>query len=295
MTLPSYRRFPDDEEFKRELKVRDLYNFPRRSYWLRRMENFGRKERVPVAEYTIEHILPQNRELSVEWRTALGPDRERNQETWLHTHGNLTLTGYNSEYSDHSFAHKRDMEVGFKVSPLRLNEKLGEIETWNEAAIQERAERLARLAVKVWPAPTLPPATLAIHSKEAERPHGYTVEDHSYLSASSPMRPLFDALRKQILSLDPVVTEEVLKLYVAYKAETNFVDVIAQTKRLMLMLNMPFHEVIDPKGLCRDVSAIGRWGNGDVEITISTLDELPYAIGLIRQAFEKQMGNGENA
>lgn len=295
MTLPSYRRFPDDEEFKRELKVRDLYNFPRRSYWLRRMENFGRKERVPVAEYTIEHILPQNRELSVEWRTALGPDWERIQETWLHTLGNLTLTGYNSEYSDHSFAHKRDMEGGFKGSPLRLNEKLGEIETWNEAAIQERAERLARLAVKVWPAPTLPPATLAIHSKEAERPHGYTVEDHSYLSASSPMRPLFDALRKQILSLDPVVTEEVLKLYVAYKAETNFVDVIAQTKRLMLMLNMPFHEVIDPKGLCKDVSAIGRWGNGDVEISISTLDELPYAMGLIRQAFEKQMGNGENA
>ena len=64
LLLPSYRRFPNDEEFKRELQVRDLYNFRSRSYWLRRMENHGRKERVEVAEYTIEHILPQNENLS---------------------------------------------------------------------------------------------------------------------------------------------------------------------------------------------------------------------------------------
>ena len=62
--LPSYRRFPLDEEFKRELSKRDLYNFPRRSYWLRRLENHDRKEHVPVGDYTIEHILPQNKNLS---------------------------------------------------------------------------------------------------------------------------------------------------------------------------------------------------------------------------------------
>ena len=66
LTLPSYRRFPTDDEFKRALKSRDLYNFPRRSYWLRRIENHERKERVPVDEYTIEHILPQNKNLSSE-------------------------------------------------------------------------------------------------------------------------------------------------------------------------------------------------------------------------------------
>ena len=120
INLPSYRRFPNDDEFKRELKVRDLYNFPRRSYWLRRMENHGRKERVPVAEYTIEHILPQNEDLSADWRAALGSDWQRIQKTWLNTLGNLTLTGYNSEYSDHSFVQKRDMEGGFKDSPLKL-------------------------------------------------------------------------------------------------------------------------------------------------------------------------------
>jgi len=71
LLLPSYRRFPSDDEFRRELQTRDLYNFPRRSYWLRRLENHGRKERVPVDEYTIEHILPQNENLAAAWKTDL--------------------------------------------------------------------------------------------------------------------------------------------------------------------------------------------------------------------------------
>ena len=117
--MPSYRRFPPDEEFKRELQVRDLYNFPRRSYWLRRLENHQRKERVPVDEYTIEHIMPQNEDLSMEWRKDLGPDWERVHETWLHTLGNLTLTGYNSEYSDRPFAQKRDMDGRIQDKPAQ--------------------------------------------------------------------------------------------------------------------------------------------------------------------------------
>jgi len=58
---------------------------------------------------------------------------------------------------------------------------------------------------------------------------------------------------------------------------------------------MKFHEVHDPRGLCKDVSDLGRWGNGDVEVGLSRLDDLPYVMGLVRQAFEKQMGNGEAA
>jgi predicted transport protein len=84
-----------------------------------------------------------------------------------------------------------------------------------------------------------------------------------------------------------------LKRYVAYKAETNFVDVVPQAKRLRLSLNMPFSDVNDPKGLCKDVSGVGRWGNGDVEIGFSSFDELPYVIGLVRQSFERQMGSGD--
>ena len=106
------------------------------------------------------------------------------------------------------------------------------------------------------------------------------------------MRELFEAFRKEVLALDPCVTEEFLKLYVAYKAETNFVDVVPQAKRLRLSLNMAFPEINDPKGMCKDVTGLGRWGNGDVEVGLSSLDELPYVMGLVRQSFEKQMGNG---
>ena len=63
------------------------------------------------------------------------------------------------------------------------------------------------------------------------------------------MRELFEAFRKEVLALDPCVTEEFLKLYVAYKAETNFVDVVPQAKRLRLSLNMEFPEINDPKWL----------------------------------------------
>ena len=79
LLLPSYRRFPSDDEFQRDVKVRDLYNFRSRSYWLRRLENHGRKERVMVEDYTIEHILPQNEALSKEWQVELGVDWQRVQ------------------------------------------------------------------------------------------------------------------------------------------------------------------------------------------------------------------------
>ena len=182
--MPSYRRFPRDDEFKRELRVRDLYNFRSRSYWLRRLENQGRKERVPVDEYTIEHIMPQSEDLSAEWRSDLGPGWERIHETWLHTLGNLTLTGYNSEYGDRPFAEKRDMVGGFKMSPLKLNEGIGSLGRWDERAIQARADRLAAVAASVWADVNLPAGRLAAYRTQPERrrTEAYGIEDHPYLA-----------------------------------------------------------------------------------------------------------------
>ena len=292
LTLPSYRRFPNDEEFKRELSVRDLYNFPRRSYWLRRLENQGRKERVEVDEYTIEHILPQNENLSAKWREALGPEWKHVQEAWLHTLGNLTLTGYNTEYSDRPFAEKRDMKGGFKESPLRLNEGLGALAVWDENAIKARAARLSAQAAVVWAAPVLAADVLDRYRPEVKSEASYSINDHPHL-ASGSMRVLFEVFRKEVLALDPCVTEEFLKLYVAYKAETNFVDVVPQKSRLRLSINLRFHELHDPKGMAKDVTNLGRWGNGDVEVGLSQAEDLPYVMGLVRQAYEKQMGDAE--
>jgi len=302
LMLPSYRRFPSNDEFQREVKVRDLYNFRSRGYWLRRLENHGRKERVVVEDYTIEHILPQNKALSKEWQAELGPDWERVQQDWLHTLGNLTLTGYNSEYSDHPFAYKRDQvidkdghPVGFSHSPLKLNFGLGSVTSWDEAAIKTRADRLAADAAKVWIAPQIPADVLeAYRPSSARQGQQYGMADHASL-AIGPIRDLFLALRKEVLSLDPCVSEEFLKLYVAYKAETNFVDVVPQTKRLLLVLNLGMADIEDPKSMCRDISNIGKWGNGDVEVGLSTLEELPYVMGLIRQSFDRQMGGPQDA
>ena len=292
LRLPSYRRFPNDDEFRRDLHTRDLYHFPRSKYWLRRIENHDRKERVQVDEYTIEHILPQNPDLSASWKAALGQNWETVQQQWLHTLGNLTLTGYNPEYSDHSFTQKRDMKGGFKESPLKLNAGLGQLETWNEAAIQERAARLAEQALAIWTAPKLDAAILAsYHPAKETSTSSYTIEDHPHL-LNTTMAPIFEAFRKQVLALNPCVTEEFMKLYVAYKAETNFVDVVPQTKRLRLAINMTFAEINDPKGLCKDVTNLGRWGNGDVEVVLNALDELPYIMSLVRQSYERQMGDG---
>lgn len=288
LLLPSYRRFPRDDEFYRDIQTRDLYNFPRRSYWLRRLENHDRKERVVVDEYTIEHILPQNESLSSAWKSDLGEDWERVKSTWLHTLGNLTLTGYNSEYSDRPFKEKRDMQGGFKVSPLRVNEGIGILQKWDESAIKDRAGRLASVALKAWKSPKITEEILHKYRKQPLIQSNYTIENHPNLLIS-PNSELFSEFSKQVLSLNPCVTQEFLKLYVAFKAETNFVDVVPQSKRLRLSLNIGFNELNDPKGLARDVTDLGRWGNGDAEVILNSMEELPYIIGLVRQAFERQM------
>lgn len=291
MQLQSYRRFPTDEEFKREIQTRNLYTNRLRSYWPRRMENHMRKERVNTDEYSVEHIMPQNENLSQEWQDELGPDWRQIQEQWFHRLGNLTLTGYNAEYSDKPFRDKRDMNGGFKQSPLRLNEDLRSEERWNVEAMQRRGSRLAERAAQIWPMPTLPEEVFNAYKAKTSTDR-YSIEQHPHLMRG-PMAAVFAAFRAEVLRLDPCVTEEVLKLYIAYKAETNFVDLIPQAKRLCLSLNIPFDEIDDPMGRCRDVSNLGRWGNGSVEVGLSNINDLPYIMGLVRQAFEVQMGGPE--
>ena len=292
--LPSYRRFPRREEFHREFQQRDLYHFRSRSYWLRRFENYQRKEYVPVDEYTIEHIMPQNENLSEPWRDALGTEWELIQEKWLHTLGNLTLTGYNSEYSDRPFHEKRDMEGGFMQSPLKVNEGLGQIDSWNEEAIKKRADKLATLAVDIWDGPKLDEDTLAFYKPKIDKTEVYSIDDHPHL-LSPNLKPIYEAFRKEVLELDPCVHEEFKKLYVAFKAETNFVDVVPRAKRMRLSLNMRFSEINDPKGLCRDITGLGKWGNGDVSVDLATMEDLPYVLGVVRQSLERQLGDTDDS
>ncbi len=283
----TYRRFPDDAEFRSGLLTRDMYSMRNRNYWLRRMENYQRKERVNVEEYTVEHIMPQNENLSASWREALGEKWQETQSAYLHNLGNLTLTGYNPELSDKPFLEKRDMKGGFAHSPLQLNEGLGQVEHWDREAILSRAEKLSALAIEVWASPVLSNEALAQYRPKAEKT-AYTLADHPKL-ARSPIREMFQYLHNQVLGLDSSVAQVILKQYIAYKLDTNFVDVAPQTSRLQLYLNMRFDEIQDPKGVCKDVRGIGTWGNGEVAVGLNTLEELPYVMKLIRQSFEKQV------
>lgn len=283
----SYKRFPTNEEFTQELVIKDIYNFRNRNYVLRKLENFKRKEIIDIETYTIEHIMPQNKNLSAQWRQEIGGNWEEVHNSYLHTLGNLTLTRYNSELSDKPFKEKRDMEGGFGDSPLRLNKGLGKIDLWNKDEIIKRAKGLAEKAILVWDYPILGDEVLAKYSVKSEA-NGvviYKIEDHTAIQGD--MLIIFEELRKRICNLDSSVREEFKKLYIAYKTTTNFVDIVPQQSRLRLSLNMPFSEIQDPKGACKDVTNIGRWGNGDVEVGISSLDEIEDIMFLIKQSFEK--------
>ena len=289
LTLSSKTRFPTDLEFQQRLRTRDLYNFRRKNYYLRRFENFNRKELVPVNEYSIEHIMPQNDNLSHEWQVELGDDWKNVHETMLHTLGNLTLTGYNSEYSDSSFSNKRDMENGFAQSPLKLNDGLGQVARWDRQSIEARSMVLAQKALEIWSIPKVDEAVMLTYRRAAETRTNYTIENHPHLSVAGNTLDLFSRLRTEILAIDPIVTEEFLKYYVAYKAETNFVDIVPQARQLRLSLNIDFQDLIDPRGIVKDITDIGRWGNGNAEVRLSNLEDLPYVIDLIRQSFNAQM------
>lgn len=288
LSLKSYRAFPTDADFKHALLTADLYNFRRRSYFLRLLENHNRKEHVTIEDYTIEHILPQNEDLSMEWRQALGDDWADVQQRYLHTLGNLTLTGYNSEYSDHPFLKKRDMEGGFRDSPLRLNKGLGQLDAWTPTEIEKRAERLAADALEIWPRPALPEDIIS-EFRERRTDSDFSIEDHPHLLAAD-RRQLFDRFSAATLALDPGITRQFLKLYVAFKAETNFVDVVPQKARMRLSLNIPLEALRDERGLAWDVSDKGHWGNGPTEVGLDEKSDFAYVMGLVRQALEYQLG-----
>lgn len=147
--------FPTDAAFEQALQQDELYL--KRGickYLLDHLENDGHKEPSPVNDYTIEHIMPQS--LTDDWRQMLGGDAEQIHADWLHRLGNLTLTAYNPEYSNHPFSEKKTRKGGFNQSAVRLNQFVRGQTEWTVAQMQERGKRLAEDALTIWPYP--PPA-----------------------------------------------------------------------------------------------------------------------------------------
>ena len=154
------RRFPSDAEFTEALQTRDTYNRRRYClYLLSRLENsyHPKDERdFSTDTYTIEHIMPQNAMAHEEWRTMLGEDCDEKHEQLVHTLGNLTLTAYNSELSDATFAEKKERAVGgYDNEFISISADLREADTWGEEQIRDRGNKLAQRALEVWPTPEL--------------------------------------------------------------------------------------------------------------------------------------------
>ncbi|WP_100964501.1 DUF262 and DUF1524 domain-containing protein [Helicobacter pylori] len=282
-------KFPKDSEFKNLFITIDFYNLKEKKYFFERLEeNFDPKEPVNTQECTIEHIMPQT--LTEEWKRDLGENFQAIHDKYLHTIGNLTLTGYNQKYSNNSFQEKRDMEKGFKQSPLKLNQSLKDLKSFGEEEIKKRANDLADWALKIWTYPKLDAETLEKYKPKKEK----KVYDLSFYKFGSHSRELFDILRKEIKALDERITEKFNKMCISYKFDTNFVSIVPlKNGGLNLYLNMPFYELQDEKNLAR--KAKGNYGNGKIEVKLETKEDIPYCLGLIKQALEKQMGgrNGQ--
>lgn len=151
-------RYPDDSEISESLKKRDMYhiNIKFRTYLFERLENGDTHEPINVYNgidehrYSVEHIMPQT--LSTEWKSDLGGAWESIHEQWLHNLGNLTLTGYNSEYSNRRFIEKKSMDGGFTTSHfVNLNELPRRAEKWDQDEIENRLDQLVNLALVRWP------------------------------------------------------------------------------------------------------------------------------------------------
>ncbi len=282
--LTEKQRFPNNDEFKEHFITIDFYHFKKNKYFLERLEKFDTEEPVNTQECTIEHIMPQT--LNLEWERDLGENFQAIHEKYLNTIGNLTLTGYNEKYSNKSFQEKRYMEKGFKQSSLKLNQSLKDLEVFGEEQIKKRANDLADWALKIWTYPKLDAETLEKYKPKKEK-KAYDLSSYKFGSNS---KELFDILRKEIKALDERVTEKFNQDYISYMFDKNFVDIVPLKNGLKLYLNMPFTELQDEKNLARDMTNKGHLGNGDIEIKLETKENIPYCLGLIKQALEKQMG-----
>lgn len=152
-------RFPDDSEFAEMFSNKPIFQMTGKNkiYILERLENYGTAEDKDVyrhcedGDYTIEHIMPQH--LTPAWVEALGDDYARIHETWLHRIANLTLTAYNSKYSNNTFTEKKQMKNGFSDSGIRMNAYIAQFDQWTLAELEARNQHLMDRALEIWEMP----------------------------------------------------------------------------------------------------------------------------------------------
>ena len=280
-------RFPDDTEFHQALTNRDIYGKRVCFELLDRLENDGSKEPTDTSNYSIEHIMPQNEKLSAEWREMLGADWVSVQRQWLHCLGNLTLTGYNSKYSNRPFAEKKTISGGFEESSIRLNKYVREQAQWTPAQMEARGELLARRALSIWPRLEVDAALVQAAEIEDMRQRAKR-RDVGKVQMTEEARALFEQLRAMVLEIDSDIIELAEPHSVSYHGPEFFLEVLPRKNRINLLLALDFNEAEDPHGIAKDTSQrkffVYAQYEGGVNIPIWSTDDIELALPIIRQA-----------
>jgi uncharacterized protein with ParB-like and HNH nuclease domain/predicted transport protein len=283
-------RFPQDDEFRSALQEKDMYGKRVCFDLLDRLENHGSHEATDTSKYSIEHIMPQNPKLSADWRRMLGDNWRDVQRQWLHRLGNLTLTGYNSSYSDRSFSEKKKIKGGFEESSVRLNKFVRDQSEWTPAEMGRRGRTLANRALSVWP-PLVVEQSLIDAAKTAEMTLLSKQQDTAKVPMSEEARHLFQALRAEVLKIDTNIIELAEQKSVSYHGPAFFLEILPRKNRITLLLDLDFNEVDDPLDIARDASEFKFLVNavyeGGVLISIREPEDIEKAIPLIRQAWER--------
>ncbi len=280
-------RFPDDTEFHRALTDRDVYGKRVCVDLLDRLENYGSQEPTDTSNYSIEHIMPQNEKLSSEWRQMLGADWADIQQHWLHRLGNLTLTGYNSEYSDRPFDEKKTISGGFEESSVRLNKYVREQTQWTASQIEARGELLARRALSIWPRLEVDAALVQAAEHEDIRQRAKR-RDVAKVQMTEVARELFEQLRAMVHEIDSDIIELAEPRSVSYHGPEFFLEVLPRKNRINLLLALDFNEVEDPHGIAKDTSQkkffVHAQYEGGVYIPIWSPEDIEKALPIVRQA-----------
>ena len=283
---------PTDDEFRNALMEREIYRLRHRLTLLEALENHGSREPTNTENYTIEHILPQNENLSGSWREMLGENWRVTQATWVHRLGNLTLTGYNSTYSDRPFHQKKSIKGGFEESSVRLNKFVREQSQWTEREIKQRGEILADQALEIWPDLQVEESAVedAKRAELMERGRDRSVEA---VEMNAIATGLFDELRAWIKKRFPLVIEQPTKREqgIGYYTPDEFLEVLPRRSGLTILLVGDYGEIDDPNGIVEDASEKKYFRNaGAIEpgvfLQIRDRSDIAKAKSAIRQAYD---------
>ena len=293
--MPAAYAFPEDAEFERALLEGDLYHKRVCKHVLDGLENRDSKEQSDTSGYSIEHIMPQNEKMPEAWRVMLGEGWKGVRQTWLHRLGNLTLTGYNSTYSDKPLAEKQAIEHGFRQSSVRLNQDVRDVLVWTEAEMSARGARLASRALTVWP--RLDADTKMIRAMEREELKTRAASRRvDKVEMTDEATALFTALRSRIRTEFPEVIEMAETKSVSYHDPDFFLEVIPRKRGLGLLIGIDYNEVDGPDETVRDTANYSFVMNasyqGGVLINLRDQDQLEQAMRVITQAHTLISGVG---